>query len=248
MQHAVQTKGTTTTKSVQLMIKQLKKLLTPNESNRHSWVKEKLSKVKKNSNILDAGCGTQRYRKYCKHLQYFSQDFGQYTGDGTGLQISDWKYGNLDYIGDIWEINETDKKFDVVLCTEVMEHIPYPNETIKEFSRVIKTGGEIILTAPFASLPHMRPYYYYSGFSIEWYEFILKENGFEVLEITPNGDFFSFLLQENLRGLTLTNNVFIKVIYLIATVPTIFLDFLLSKINKNYQLVFGYHVHAKKID
>ena len=41
-------------------------------------------------------------------------------------------------MGDIWDIKEKNNVFDAILCTEVFEHIPYPNETIKEFSRLLK--------------------------------------------------------------------------------------------------------------
>lgn len=225
----------------------LKIMLLPNEHNRNNWVAEILTKIQKGK-ILDAGCGTQRYKEYCNHLEYYGQDFGEYIPEENteGLQMDNWEYGKLDYTGDIWEIKEEDSFFDVIMCTEVLEHIPYPNETMEEFSRLLKEGGELILTAPFSSLPHFQPYYYYSGFSKEWYEFMLEKNDFEILEITPNGDFFTFLIQENLRGLKLINNYLLKIIYGVFLVPKILIDLLLSKINKNYQLVFGYHIHAKK--
>lgn len=123
------------------MFKKIKEILVPNEFNRHNWVKEKLSILESGKKILDAGCGTQRYRKHCSHLQYFGQDFGEYKGDGEGLQCKNWQYGKLDYVGDIWDIKEKDETFDAILCTEVIEHIPYPNETVKEFSRLLKRGG-----------------------------------------------------------------------------------------------------------
>lgn len=56
-----------------------------------------------------------------------------------------YRYGKLDYIGDIWEINVCDEKFDAVLCTEVLEHILFPNETIREFSRILKKGASFYL-------------------------------------------------------------------------------------------------------
>ena len=37
--------------------------------------------LKKGSTILDAGCGDQKYKKYCNHLKYSSQDFKKYSND-----------------------------------------------------------------------------------------------------------------------------------------------------------------------
>ena len=79
-------------------------------------------------------------------------------------------------------------------------------------------------------------------------EYILKKNGFKILEITPNGNFFSFLIQENLRGANLIENVFMKYLYILILFPKILIDLLLSKFNKDFQLVFGYHIHAEKIN
>lgn len=62
-----------------------------------------------------------------------------------------------------------DESMDIVLYTEVFEHIKNPISALEEFHRVLRPGGKCILTAPFASLGHMASYYY-SGFSRYWYE------------------------------------------------------------------------------
>ena len=174
------------------MLQKIKRILIPNEFNRHKWVINKLSKLRENTTLLDAGCGTQQYKKYCNHLQYYGQDFGEYKPEKLkeGLQMDTWEYGKLTYIGNIWDIDEKDDSFDSILCTEVLEHIPYPNESIKEFSRLLKHNGNLILTAPYASLPHFQPYYYYSGFSKEWYEYILEKNGFRIVRNNSKWRFF----------------------------------------------------------
>jgi SAM-dependent methyltransferase len=231
------------------MLNKLKNSIAPNEVVRHKWIKRVLCNLDQNSKILDAGCGTQPYRRYCQHLEYYAQDFGDYAPDkdSDGLQMDGWEYGELNYTGDIWDIDEKDLFFDVVLCTEVLEHVPYPNEVIQEFSRLVKSGGTLIVTAPYACLPHFQPYFYYSGFSKEWFVRIFEKNNFEILEISSNGNFFSFILQENIRGLKVIDSHLLKFLYSIVLIPKIILDYFLSKIVKDYQLVFGYHIVAKKI-
>ena len=130
---------------------------------RDKFIKNELSKLPNGSLLLDAGCGSQPYKEDCNHLKYLAQDFGQYKSDervsftdGAGGG-SGYKYGKIDYLGDIWKIDERDGFFDVILCTEVFEHIPYPVETIKEFSRLLKKNGLLILTAPSNCLRHMDP-------------------------------------------------------------------------------------------
>lgn len=219
---------------------------------RNAWVEKKLKSLKNGLKILDAGCGPQNYRKFCAHLEYKSQDFAQYDGkgDGNALHNEDWKYGELDYIGNIWDINEKDGTFDAILCTEVIEHIAYPNETVKEFSRLLKPEGTLIITAPFSSLPHMTPYYYYSGFYKQWYIDIAKENNFEVVEILENGNAYDFVAQELNRVAGYSHNkltrLFLKIYFRLFTIPI--LNFLSSKdkISKEF-LTFGYQVVMKKI-
>lgn len=227
------------------MLNKIKSSLVANKHTRHKWVEQKLLGLKSGTKILDAGCGTQRYRKYCKDLDYKGQDFGKYTSEGEGLQSIDWDYGELDYTGDIWNIEEVDSSFEAILCTEVIEHLPFPNETIAEFSRLLKANGQLILTAPYSCLPHMQPYFFYSGFSVDWYRYFLEKNNFEIVEITPNGNFFTYLIQENLRGINIINNNFIKFFYCLALLPKLTLDIIIANFSKNTELCFGFHVVAK---
>ena len=39
---------------------------------RNEWVKKKLLEIPEGFSICDAGCGTQKYKTYCKHLKYYS--------------------------------------------------------------------------------------------------------------------------------------------------------------------------------
>jgi SAM-dependent methyltransferase len=174
---------------------------TANEETRHTWVREALSRIPAGGRILDAGAGTQRYRASCAHLNYVSHDFGAYdgAGDGSGLQTGGFDYGKIDIISDITQIPEPDGAFDAVLCTEVLEHVPHPEAALRELVRLLKPGGELVLTAPFVSFTHFAPYHFCTGFSRFFHETQLKANGMEILELSPNGNFFEFVAQEILR-------------------------------------------------
>lgn len=116
-----------------------------------------------------------------------------------GSPTDAYSYGKLDYVGDIWQIEESAEAFDTILCTEVLEHIPYPVETIKEFRRLLKPHGILILTAPSNCLRHMDPYFYYSGFSDRWFKKILPENNFEIQKLEAIGDYYRWLMVEMFR-------------------------------------------------
>ncbi|QII14117.1 hypothetical protein KsCSTR_47400 [Candidatus Kuenenia stuttgartiensis] len=49
------------------------------------------------------------------------------------------------------------------------------------------------------SLTHFAPFHFYSGFNRYFYQKWLKELGFDIVEIVPNGNYFEFLQQEIMR-------------------------------------------------
>lgn len=172
-----------------------------NQEGRQAWLRDVLRRLPEGIRILDAGAGELRNKPLCAHLNYVSQDFGQYTGSGNGqgLQTGTWNTDRVDIRSDITAIPEPDGAFDAILCSEVLEHIPEPTKALDEFRRLLKPGGALILTAPFASLVHFAPYHFCSGFSRYWYEYHLPARGFRIVELTPNGDWFALCLQELLR-------------------------------------------------
>lgn len=169
-----------------------------NQSTRERWLRAALAQIPAGERILDAGAGELKYKSLCSHLDYVSQDFAQYDGqgDGTGLQTRQWYQPRLDIISDIADIPEPDCSFDAVMCIEVLEHVPYPVEAIQELARLLRPGGILILTAPFNSLTHYAPYYYYTGYSKYFYEYWLEKFGFEIVDMAWNGNYFEYMAQE----------------------------------------------------
>jgi SAM-dependent methyltransferase len=54
------------------------------------------------------------------------------------------------YTGDICSVNHqiADGRYDVVICTEVLEHTLQPFNAVRELRRVLKPGGVIALSTP----------------------------------------------------------------------------------------------------
>jgi SAM-dependent methyltransferase len=227
---------------------------TDNVSFREKWLKAKLGSLKNNLKLLDAGAGELKYKKFCSHLEYVSQDFGQYDGkgDSLGLQTNSWDNSKLDIVSDIVEIPVESNSFDIILCVEVIEHIPRPLDAFKEFSRILKPGGQLILTAPFCSLTHFAPYHFYSGFNRYFYEENLQLHGFEIIEIEANGNYFEFLAQElrRLKSIAYTYSKVRPNIFYLGAIGLLL--FFLNKCSKRDKksselLNYGFQIHAIKI-
>jgi SAM-dependent methyltransferase len=156
-----------------------------------------------NSKILDLGAGRCPYKPLFAHCDYKTQDFTAYKGTADGLLKDSWEYGTIDYVCDATAIPVADGTFDVILCTEVLEHVPEPILVLKEISRLLKPGGYAFITAPLGSGLHQQPYHFYGGYTPHFYQKFLTDFGCEVKSIEPNGRFFALLSQEIRRGVGL---------------------------------------------
>jgi SAM-dependent methyltransferase len=174
----------------------LRKFYAFNQYNRDGWVQGQALKIAKGIKVLDVGAGSAPYRNLFNHCEYKTHDFAQLNDN----QLRGLKgYDKIDFVSDISNIPVDDESFDVILCTEVLEHIPYPIIAVKEFSRILKRGGVLLLSAPLGSGLHQEPYHFYGGYTPYWYDKFLTEYGFKIIELEPNMKFNSFFSQEFIR-------------------------------------------------
>jgi len=109
-------------------------------------------------------------------FEYKSQDFCQLPEH----LLHEGKYKSVDYISDAAKVPVIDEAFDYVLCTEVLEHHPYPHLVVAEISRILKTNGMAFLSFPTLTAGHQRPFWFFSGFSPEWVAKIFSDNKFTI--------------------------------------------------------------------
>lgn len=144
--------------------------------------------------VLDAGAGLKPYESFFTHCLYESCDFADVEAF----------YGNLDdgrredltgrhtYICPLDNIPLPDQTFDVILCTQVLEHVPYPSAVVKELHRLLKPSGRLFVTVPQGYGIHGEPYnfYYFTKYGLE---LTLKDAGFGDIRIEERGGHFYYL-------------------------------------------------------
>ena len=98
--------------------------------------------------LADIGCGEQPLRALITEL----------GGHYTGIDVQQNQQGNVEVVADITDIPLPGESFDLILCTEVLEHVPDTYEAFAELVRLCKKGGAVIVTTPFSYPLHEEPY------------------------------------------------------------------------------------------
>lgn len=95
-----------------------------------------------------------------------------------------------DLIGDAEAMNMANDQYDIVLCLEVIEHTKHPDKIIAEIHRVLRPGGQVMLTAPFCLEIH-DPNNDYHRFPRQGLKLLFHE--FNSVMIQDHGGLFSVL-------------------------------------------------------
>lgn len=121
--------------------------------------------------LLDVGCGHQPYRRLLPPgVQYQGLDTLE-AQEHFGYSLP----GTLIVSGYPWPL--PDESFDVILCTEVAEHVLDPAALLAEIRRCLKPDGRLILTVPFAARWHFLPHDYWR-FTPSGLDHLLRAAGF----------------------------------------------------------------------
>ena len=107
---------------------------------------------KRGEKIIDIGCGDGYYLHLLSHLGISDLHLSGTDYDIKGL---DKTKKNLDnskikiYSGDLMKkLPFENNFFDKILCIETLEHVINPERVLKEFYRVLKSSGTLIITYP----------------------------------------------------------------------------------------------------
>lgn len=218
----------------------------------HNWLVYKISDyfLKKNKHLItgtvvDLGCGDAPFKSF------FLQFANRYIGVDWAESLHHIK---ADVISDLNKsISLENEIADTVISLSVIEHLAEPQIFLEEAHRILKTGGNLILQAPWQWHIHEEPfdYFRYSPYGLKN---MLKKAGFKDIEIEPQAGVFTTLsvkLNYFLVRSIYKRNMFIKYSFALLFLPiwtlTQILAIFLDKLDDNWESdTIGFMVTAKK--
>jgi SAM-dependent methyltransferase len=96
--------------------------------------------------VLDIGCGQKPYFPY----------FAPYANEYVGVDI-DFENPMADLHAPVEDIPVEDASFDLVLCTQVLEHAGDPDQAVTELHRVTAPGGRVLASTHGVQVYHPAP-------------------------------------------------------------------------------------------
>jgi len=99
-----------------------------------------------NVRVLDIGCGRKPYYPY----------FAEHATEYVGIDI-DVDNPYADMLGPVEDLPVADASFDVVLCTQVLEHAGDPDQAVSELHRVTAPGGRVLASTHGVQVYHPAP-------------------------------------------------------------------------------------------
>lgn len=157
---------------------------------RSDFVRDSFKSLGRKQILLDLGCGLKPFRNiYSKYVDRYI---------GIDIPSSPHDKSKIDIYATGLTLPFKNSTFDIVLSTEVMEHVSDPKLFLDEIHRVLKPNGHLVLTTPFLDPIHEDPYDYYR-YTIYGLRYLLKESNFYCVSIEPFSEMIGVLISFSIQ-------------------------------------------------
>lgn len=138
------------------------------------WLRAEASSLPpRSARILDVGCGVKPY------YPFFAGAALEYVG------VDVVENPAADLLGSVEELPVPDGSFDVVLCTQVLEHSDDPARAVAELRRVTAPGGRVLASTHGVQVYHPSPVDYWR-WTHEGLRLLFERNGdWSSLTVSP---------------------------------------------------------------
>ncbi|HVU79696.1 MAG TPA: class I SAM-dependent methyltransferase [Gaiellaceae bacterium] len=116
-----------------------------------SWLQGQAEELREGPKvrILDVGCGVKPYYPW----------FAEVAAEYVGLDVVENPAAEL--LGSVEAMPVEDASFDVVICTQVLEHCDDPAQAVRELRRVTRPGGRVLASTHGVQVYHPSPVDYW---------------------------------------------------------------------------------------
>ncbi len=110
-----------------------------------AWLEEQAAAGEGGYRVLDVGCGPKPYYPF----------FAERASEYVGVDVVENPAAELR--GSVESLPVPDASFDVVLCTQVLEHCDDPAQAVRELRRVTAPGGRVLASTHGVQVYHPSP-------------------------------------------------------------------------------------------
>jgi ubiquinone/menaquinone biosynthesis C-methylase UbiE len=118
--------------------------------------RESIRDKQQQQKVLDIGCGDGYHLFLFNTVESIAGNIRFYGVDTSKLRIefasrvcNELAITNVNFlVGSADDLPFPDDHFDIILCSDVVEHLSYPERCLAEIYRVTKQGGTAIVTTP----------------------------------------------------------------------------------------------------
>ncbi len=143
-----------------------------------SFLREQLGRLLgKGQIVVDVGCGEQPLRGLIERLG------GRYTG----IDVNKHSQVRTDVLGTVTATPFREEIADIVICTEVLEHVSDTYRAFGELVNLTKPGGYLLITTPFSYPLHEQPHDFVRLTSFQIRE-LARHHGLVVEHIQESGN------------------------------------------------------------
>jgi SAM-dependent methyltransferase len=139
------------------------------------WLRDEADRARQREpkpRLLDVGCGVKPYEPF------FRDAVAEYVGVDVANPAAELE-------GTVEEIPVQDESFELVLCTQTLEHAEDPARAVRELRRVVKPGGRVLASTHGVQVYHPNPDDYWR-WTHAGLERLFRENAFwSAVTVTP---------------------------------------------------------------